>query len=85
LAINWHVEVLNDIVRAEIRNLPSDMRARFVRFGDLVSQVGLENLREPQVKHIEGKLWEIRLTGRDRSRSLCDSGWEADRSGPRLI
>jgi len=65
LAINWHVEVLNDIVRAEIRNLPSDMRARFVRFGDLVSQVGLENLREPQVKHIEGKLWEIRLTGRD--------------------
>ena len=65
MAINWHVEVLNDIVRAEIRNLPSDMRARFVRFGDLVSQVGLENLREPQVKHIEGKLWEIRLTGRD--------------------
>jgi len=56
--MNWHVEVLNDIV-------PSDMRARFVRFGDLVSQVGLENLREPQVKHIEGKLWEIRLTGRD--------------------
>jgi hypothetical protein len=50
--MNWHVEVLNDIV-------PSDMRARFVRFGDLVSQVGLENLREPQVKHIEGKLWEI--------------------------
>ena len=65
MAINWHVEVLNDIVREEIRNLPSDMRARFVRFGDLVSQVGLENLREPQVKHIEGKLWEIRLTGRD--------------------
>ena len=63
--MDWHVEVLNDIVRAEIRNLPSDMRARFVRFGDLVSQVGLENLREPQVKHIEGKLWEIRLTGRD--------------------
>ena len=63
--VGWQVEVLNDAVRAEIRALPSDIRARFVRFGELVSQVGLENLREPQVKHLEGKLWEIRLTGRD--------------------
>jgi phage-related protein len=61
----WQVEVLNDTVRAEIRALPSDIRARFVRFGELASQVGLENLREPQVKHLEGKLWEIRLAGRD--------------------
>ncbi len=41
------------------------MQARFVRFGDLVSQVGLERMREPHVKHLEGKLWEIRLIGRD--------------------
>jgi phage-related protein len=27
--------------------------------------VGLESLGEPHVKHLEGKLWEIRLTGRD--------------------
>jgi phage-related protein len=60
----WQVEVLNDTVREEIRALPSDIRARFVRFGELVSQVGLESLREPQVKHLEGKLWEIRLSGR---------------------
>jgi phage-related protein len=58
------VEVLNETVREEIRALPSDIRARFVRFGDLVSQVGLESLREPQVKHLQDKLWEIRLSGR---------------------
>jgi len=63
--VSWQVEVLNDVVRAEIRTLPSDIQARFVRFGELVSQVGLENLREPQVKHLEAKLWEIRLVGRD--------------------
>ena len=25
----------------------------------------MESLREPHVKHLEGKLWELRLTGRD--------------------
>jgi phage-related protein len=61
----WHVEVLNDTVREEIRALPKDMQARFVRFGELVSQAGLERMREPHVKHLAGKLWEIRLIGRD--------------------
>jgi phage-related protein len=41
------------------------LQARFVRFGDLLSQVGLERLQEPHVKHLKGKLWEIRLIGRD--------------------
>jgi len=26
---------------------------------------GLESLSEPHVRHLEGKLWELRLTGRD--------------------
>lgn len=61
----WRVEVLNDTVRAEIRALPPDMQARFVRIGERISQAGLESLREPHIKHVEGKLWEIRLIGRD--------------------
>jgi phage-related protein len=28
-------------------------------------RTGLESLGEPHVKHPEGKLWELRLTGRD--------------------
>jgi phage-related protein len=41
------------------------MRARFLRLGERIEQVGLESLGEPHVKHLEGKLWEMRLTGRD--------------------
>ena len=61
----WTVEVLNDTVRAEIRELPADLRARFVRLGDRIRQMGLVGLREPHVKHLDGKLWEMRLIGRD--------------------
>jgi len=41
------------------------MQARFVRLAERIAQVGLESLTEPHVKHLEGKLWELRLTGRD--------------------
>ena len=27
---------------------------------EMVERVGLEELREPHVKHLEGKLWELR-------------------------
>jgi phage-related protein len=62
----WRVEVLNETVRAEIRELPPDLRARLVRVIDLIEQAGLEFVREPHVKHVEGKLWEMRMIGRDR-------------------
>jgi phage-related protein len=41
------------------------MYARFLRLEDRIVQVGLESVGEPHVKHLEGKLWEMRLTGRD--------------------
>ena len=59
------MEILNDTVAEEIAALPADMRARFVRLGERIAQVGLDSLGEPHVKHLEGKLWEMRLTGRD--------------------
>lgn len=31
----------------------------------MVQNHGLERVHEPHVKHIEGRLWEIRLIGRD--------------------
>lgn len=61
----WQVEVLNDTVAKEIRSLPPDMHARFLRISLLIEQAGLETMREPQVKHLEGKIWEMRMTGRD--------------------
>ena len=63
--MTWRVEILNDTVAAEIAALPADMQARFLRLSERISQAGLESLGEPHVKHLEGKLWELRLTGRD--------------------
>ena len=63
--MSWRVEILNEIVAAEIAALPADTQARFLRLSDRIGQAGLESLGEPHVKHLEGKLWELRLTGRD--------------------
>jgi phage-related protein len=64
-AAPWRVEILNETVAAEIAALPADMQARFLRLAERIASVGLESLSEPHVKHLEGKLWELRLTGRD--------------------
>lgn len=61
----WTVEFLNGTVEAELASLPGDIQARFFHIADRICISGLESLHEPHVKHLEGKLWEIRLTGRD--------------------
>ena len=63
--MRWVVETLNSIVDAEISALPADMRARFVRLTELIEQVGFEALPRNSVKHLEERLWELRMTGRD--------------------
>ena len=67
----WSVETLNDTVDREIDALPADMRAKFARISELIAAVGLERVREPYVKHLQGPLREMRMTGRDgTSRAL---------------
>ena len=61
----WTVETLNAVVDEEISALPADMRARFVRLTDLIEQIGFDALPRGSVKHLEEKLWELRITGRD--------------------
>lgn len=63
--MTWTIETLNTTVDEEIEALPVDMRARLVRIAELISAVGLENVREPHIKHLEGSLWEMRLKGKD--------------------
>ncbi len=63
--MTWTIETLNTSVDAEIEALPVDMRARLVRIAELIAVVGLENVREPHIKHIEGQLWEMRMKGKD--------------------
>ena len=62
--MSWTVETLNEIVEAEVEALPDDMRARLARIAFLIEQKGLEHVGEPHVKHIEGRLWEMRMKGR---------------------
>jgi phage-related protein len=60
----WTVEILNEIVADEIASLPKDIQAAFLRLSERIVAVGLERIREPHVKHLRGKLWEMRLSGR---------------------
>jgi len=61
----WIVELLDDRVRDELEILPLDMQARFRRIVELIQGYGLERVREPHVKHLEGPLWEMRMKGKD--------------------
>jgi phage-related protein len=60
----WSVEVLNSEVAGELDTLPADMRARLEHIVRLIGEFGLERVREPHVKHLQGPLWEMRLKGR---------------------
>lgn len=57
--------MLDEGVRAELEALPRDVRASFERISHLIALGGPQRMREPYVKHIEGRLWEMRLKGRD--------------------
>jgi len=63
--MRWTVETLNAAVDAEIGALPNDMRARLARLSNIIEQAGFQNLPRDAVKHLEGRLWELRITGRD--------------------
>ena len=60
IAMNWTVETVL-AVDAEIEALPVALRARLIRLLEVVENVGLEVLRAPHVRHLDGKLWELRV------------------------
>jgi phage-related protein len=41
------------------------MQARFFRVAELVEAKGLPNVGAPHLKHLSGKVWEMRLKGKD--------------------
>jgi phage-related protein len=60
----WTVEVLNEEVAAEIDAWPRELRAALTRIVDRVESLGLERIGEPHVRHLDGKLWEMRPSGK---------------------
>ncbi len=71
MTTGWRAEFLNQLVENEFLDLPKDMQARFIRIIELMELHGLENLGMPYVRHLQGKLWEMRAKGETGiSRSL---------------
>ena len=63
--MTWSFSFVNAEAKAELDALPQDVRASFERIVQLVQTVGLERVHEPYIKHLEDRLWEMRLRGRD--------------------
>jgi phage-related protein len=63
--MNWRVEFLNDDVRAALDAMPTDIGTAFLRIAEMIENYGLERMREPYVKHLQGPLWEMRMKGKD--------------------
>ncbi|MCA0423166.1 MAG: type II toxin-antitoxin system RelE/ParE family toxin [Proteobacteria bacterium] len=63
--MKWSVEFLDQAVLDVLGDLPSDIQASFARIVGLIEGYGLERVREPYVKHLEGPVWEMRMKGRD--------------------
>ena len=61
----WTVEFISRDIEDDLRRLPRDIQARFLRIFEIIQSHGLESVREPYVKHLEGPLWEMRMKGRD--------------------
>ena len=59
----WTVEFTPE-AKQEFHRLPADMQAAALHIAGLLQSMGPERVREPYVKPVEGKLWEMRLQGR---------------------
>lgn len=60
----WELVILNEVVEQEILDLTTDLQTKFLRITELLIKLGPNNVSMPHIKHIEDKLWEIRLNGK---------------------
>ena len=63
--MSWSIVFLDEAVQAELDALPPDFRASFERITRLIQTFGLDRVHEPYIKHLEDRLWEMRLRGRE--------------------
>ncbi len=76
----WHVELIRE-AEAELLTMPPDIQARFLRIAELLEERGPHAVGMPHVRHLEGKLWEMRMNGKD---GIARAVYVAQ-SGQRLI
>lgn len=63
--MKWTVEFLDERVEAEFLALPDDVLASLLKIAALIEEFGLINVGMPYVRHLQGKLWEMRGKGKD--------------------
>ena len=56
---------MHPLAEPELEALPVDMRARFVHVAELLQDFGPQRVGLPHIRPLEGKLWEMRMQGRD--------------------
>lgn len=61
----WTVTFLDERVEAEMEEQTLDIRARFDRLRQIIVEHGVAHLPPKYAKHIEQRLWELRMKGRD--------------------
>jgi phage-related protein len=60
----WTV-TLTPEAETELLGMPADIQARFLRIAELLESFGPHKVGMPHVRALEGKLWEMRMKGRD--------------------
>ncbi len=61
----WHVAFCGEQAEGEFLRLPRDVRAKLTRAFDLFEAHGPAALIMPLARPVDGKLWELRASGRD--------------------
>jgi len=55
---------ITDAAEKELEEQPADIQSDFLRVTELLQEHGPAKLGMPHVRHLEGKLWEMRFRGR---------------------
>lgn len=56
----WNVYFLDKTVLEEFYGLPKDLQASMIHIAEMIEEFGLPAVGKPFVKHVEGKIWEMR-------------------------
>lgn len=62
--MRWTVELVEAAER-ELLQMPADIRASFQHVAELLQELGPQRVGMPHVRPLQGKLWEMRMRGRD--------------------
>lgn len=60
----WTVALIPE-AEDELLATPADIQAHFLHIRRLLIEFGPHQVGMPHIKHLDGKLWEMRMKGRD--------------------